>query len=77
MRRFIQDEQGQDLVEYALLASLVAMASVAALKVLGPKAGPVLFQLPARFKADGKRLASFLKLLSKKFRYAFEFRDAS
>ena len=37
MRRFIQDEQGQDLVEYALLASLVAMASVAALKVLGPK----------------------------------------
>ena len=37
MHQFIQDEQGQDLVEYALLASLVAMASVAALKVLGPK----------------------------------------
>jgi uncharacterized protein YecE (DUF72 family) len=47
------------------------------LKVLGPKAGPVLFQLPARFKADGKRLASFLKLRSKKYKYAFEFRDAS
>ncbi|HEY3393595.1 MAG TPA: DUF72 domain-containing protein [Lacipirellulaceae bacterium] len=47
------------------------------LKVLGPKAGPVLFQLPARFKADGKRLSSFLKLLSKKYKYAFEFRDAS
>jgi uncharacterized protein YecE (DUF72 family) len=47
------------------------------LKVLGPKAGPVLFQLPARFKADRKRLASFLKLLSKKYRYAFEFRDSS
>lgn len=47
------------------------------LKVLGPKAGPVLFQLPARFKADGERLASFLKLLSKKYKYAFEFRDAS
>jgi uncharacterized protein YecE (DUF72 family) len=46
-------------------------------KVLGPKAGPVLFQLPARFKADGERLASFLKLLSKKYKYAFEFRDAS
>ena len=37
MRSFIQDEQGQDLVEYALLASLVSLASVAALKVLGPK----------------------------------------
>ncbi|HJQ82103.1 MAG TPA: DUF72 domain-containing protein [Lacipirellulaceae bacterium] len=47
------------------------------LKVLGRKAGPVLFQLPARFKADGERLSSFLKLLSKKYKYAFEFRDAS
>jgi uncharacterized protein YecE (DUF72 family) len=47
------------------------------LKVLGPKAGPVLFQLPARFKADRERLASFLKLLSRRYHYAFEFRDAS
>ncbi len=47
------------------------------LAVLGPKAGPVLFQLPARFKADRARLASFLKLLSKKYNYAFEFRDDS
>ena len=47
------------------------------LKVLGPKAGPVLFQLPARFKADRERLASFLKMLSKRHKYAFEFRDAS
>ncbi len=47
------------------------------LKVLGPKIGPVLFQLPARFKADRERLVSFLKLLSKKYLYAFEFRDAS
>ena len=31
------------------------------LKVLGKKIGPVLFQLPARFKADRERLASFLK----------------
>jgi Flp pilus assembly pilin Flp len=37
MRWFVENEQGQDLVEYALLASLVAMGSVAALKVLGPK----------------------------------------
>jgi uncharacterized protein YecE (DUF72 family) len=49
------------------------------LKVLGPKLGPVLFQLPARFKADRERLASFLKMLprGKRRRYAFEFRDAS
>lgn len=47
------------------------------LKVLEPKVGPVLFQLPPQFKADRERLASFLKMLSKKRRYAFEFRDAS
>jgi uncharacterized protein YecE (DUF72 family) len=46
------------------------------LKELGPKLGPVLFQLPARFKADRDRLASFLKLLPKRRQYAFEFRDA-
>lgn len=47
------------------------------LQALGPKAGPVLFQLPARFKADRERLASFLKMLPKRYKYAFEFRDES
>jgi uncharacterized protein YecE (DUF72 family) len=47
------------------------------LKALGPKVGPVLFQLPARFKADRERLASFLTMLPKRYKYAFEFRDAS
>lgn len=47
------------------------------LKVLGPKVGPVLFQLPERFRADADRLAAFLKLLNKRRRYAFEFRHAS
>jgi uncharacterized protein YecE (DUF72 family) len=47
------------------------------LKLLGPKAGPVLFQLPPQFKADRDRLASFLKMLSRKRTYAFEFRDKS
>jgi uncharacterized protein YecE (DUF72 family) len=47
------------------------------LKVLGPKLGPVLFQLPPQFRADRTRLANFLKMLPKRRRYAFEFRDAS
>lgn len=50
---------------------------VTRLKVLGPKVGPVLFQLPARFTANRERLASFLKMLPRRYRYAFEFRDAS
>ena len=47
------------------------------LKVLEPKVGPILFQLPPQFKANRERLASFLKMLNRKRRYAFEFRDAS
>lgn len=47
------------------------------LKVLGSKVGPVLFQLPARFKADRERLATFFGMLPGRYRYAFEFRDAS
>jgi uncharacterized protein YecE (DUF72 family) len=47
------------------------------LRVLGAKCGPVLFQLRARFRADAERLAAFLRMLPKRYSYAFEFRDAS
>ena len=47
------------------------------LKALGPKAGPVLFQLPAHFHADADRLARFLRMLPRRYRYAFEFRHPS
>lgn len=47
------------------------------LKALGPKAGPVLFQLPPRFRADRDRLARFLDMLPPTYPYAFEFRDKS
>jgi uncharacterized protein YecE (DUF72 family) len=47
------------------------------LRLLGPKLGPVLFQLPARFQANRERLAAFLRMLSRRRRYAFEFRHDS
>jgi uncharacterized protein YecE (DUF72 family) len=47
------------------------------LRILGPKAGPVLFQLPPQFKANRERLAGFIRLLKPNRRYAFEFRHAS
>src|SRR5688572_9004901 len=44
------------------------------LKMLGPKLGPVLFQLPPQFLANRERLGSFCKMLNKRRRlYAFEF----
>jgi uncharacterized protein YecE (DUF72 family) len=47
------------------------------LDILGPKAGPVLFQLPGNFEADREKLARFLRMLSNRYRYAFEFRHPS
>ena len=35
LKRLWQDEQGQDLVEYALLLVLIALASAATIKTLG------------------------------------------
>ncbi|MGY3443599.1 MULTISPECIES: DUF72 domain-containing protein [unclassified Bradyrhizobium] len=47
------------------------------LSLLRNKAGPILFQLPPNFTVDADRLASFLKLLKRRRRYAFEFRHPS
>ena len=46
-----------------------------ALAVLGPKRGPVLFQLPPNLKKDLPRLAEFLSLLPEGHGAAFEFRN--
>jgi len=47
------------------------------LAALGPKRGPVLFQLPPFLKKDPARLKAFLQLLPEGHRAAFEFRHDS
>jgi uncharacterized protein YecE (DUF72 family) len=42
---------------------------------LKPKLGPVVFQLPPFWDLDLERLATFLRALPKRRRYAFEFRN--
>ena len=42
---------------------------------LGSRLGPVLFQLPPRWRADPERLRDFIGHLPPVNRYAFEFRD--
>jgi uncharacterized protein YecE (DUF72 family) len=44
-------------------------------EALADKLGPVVFQLPGRFKPDRERLTRFLQALPAGHRYAFEFRD--
>jgi uncharacterized protein YecE (DUF72 family) len=46
-------------------------------RTLGPKLGPLLFQLPPNFKVDTERLAGLLALLPSDVRAAFEFRNAT
>jgi uncharacterized protein YecE (DUF72 family) len=47
------------------------------LQVLGPKLGPVLFQLPGNLECNYERLARFMAMLPARYRYAFEFRHPS
>ena len=44
---------------------------------LGDRLGPVLFQLPPRFRAEPDRLGRLLEVLPEAIRPAFEFRDDS
>jgi uncharacterized protein YecE (DUF72 family) len=50
---------------------------LAAAAALGPKLGPLLFQLPPYFKKDLDRLRGFLDLLPQERLFAFEFRHES
>jgi pilus assembly protein Flp/PilA len=49
LNRFVREEEGQDLIEYSLLAALIAVACIAAMKALAvdinqifPKIGAAL-----------------------------------
>ena len=44
---------------------------------LGPKLGPVLFQLPPHWRVNTERLMNLLEILPRDLRYAFEFRELS
>ena len=44
---------------------------------LREKLGPILFQLPPRWKVNLERLSEFLDAMPKEYRFAFEFREAS
>jgi Flp pilus assembly pilin Flp len=45
LRRFLADETGQDLVEYALLGALIAIVSVTTLRLLGEGLPKVFFDV--------------------------------
>jgi uncharacterized protein YecE (DUF72 family) len=46
-------------------------------RILKDNLGPILFQLPPRWRCNPSRLKEFVKLLPKNIRFAFEFREPS
>lgn len=46
-------------------------------KPLGAKQGPILFQLPPKWRFNAKRFETFVAGLPRRYRYTFEFRDPS
>ena len=45
------------------------------IQTLGDRLGPILFQLPPRWRFNEERLGAFLEALPRDYRYALEFRD--
>jgi pilus assembly protein Flp/PilA len=39
VKNLLNDESGQDLIEYALIAALIALAAIGAMQTLGSKIG--------------------------------------
>ena len=52
VKRFIHDDQGADLIEYALLAGLISLACVGALTTVGTDLKKLYDSIAARIAAN-------------------------
>jgi pilus assembly protein Flp/PilA len=51
MRRFVRSEEGQDLIEYALLVGLISLVAVAALTLTGTNVNVIFQSIQAKLSA--------------------------
>ena len=51
MIRFVREEEGQDLIEYSLLAALIAVASIAAMTALGAEIKDIFTYITGKLTA--------------------------
>jgi pilus assembly protein Flp/PilA len=49
--RFVREEEGQDLIEYSLLAALIAVASILAMTTLSGKINGIFSKIGASLDA--------------------------
>jgi pilus assembly protein Flp/PilA len=50
-RAFVRDEEGQDLIEYALLAALISLVAVAVLTTAGAAVNSVFSSIASKLTA--------------------------
>ncbi len=51
MNRFVREEEGQDLIEYSLLAALIAVACIAAMTLLAGDINGIFGKIGGKLKA--------------------------
>lgn len=51
--RFVREEEGQDLIEYSLLAALIAVACIAAMQALAVDINGIFARIGAALDAAG------------------------
>jgi pilus assembly protein Flp/PilA len=51
LNRFVREEEGQDLIEYSLLAALIAVACIAAMKALAIDINQIFTKIGAALDA--------------------------
>ena len=54
MTRFVKDDAGQDLIEYALLAAFIALACVAAMGFVGTGVNDLFNSIKDKLQAAAK-----------------------
>ena len=47
MKRFVHEEEGQDLIEYGLLIGIITIACIVSIGLIGPKVGSYFSNLNA------------------------------
>ncbi len=47
LKRLLRDESGQDMVEYALLASFISIVAIATLRLIGPLVNAIYVDIQA------------------------------
>jgi len=51
LRKFVRGEEGQDLIEYALLVGLISLVAVAALTLTGTNVNAIFNSIQAKLAA--------------------------